>query len=272
MSDFNPTPRDTLTLPEFVNAGEINIVETGNSFVDLAYSIPFLASDADAYITSILSKQFIIGFEPTFFQVPYIYSCCTNLINGNYTSSSTDNGTHVITTYKIPYEGELTEKTATIVTDFNKETNILFYEVPREFSYNSVDQASLAFIQLADGSFNGTLLIPSSFVSNVDSTEYQLTFTISIKDIISVDKANPSVDGCYNSINSTCCRNPTTRVITCYNNYPAVASVTTEGRPKAGGCNPQATENKCKPGNSCQPTGEPLSNGNPKYSCQPLKK
>jgi hypothetical protein len=188
--------------PSFQVQGEVSITQTANSFVDLAYSIPFLASEADAYITSILSKQFIIGFEPTFFQVPYIYSCADNLINGNYTYSSTDNGTHVITTYKIPYKGELTELVATIVTDFNKETNILFYEVPREFSYNSVDQASLAFIQLADGSFNGTLLIPSSFVSNVDRTGYKLTFTISSGDVISVDKANPSKSNCCKKITS----------------------------------------------------------------------
>jgi hypothetical protein len=154
-------------LPDFVNSGEITTVETGNSFVDFGYSIPFLASDADAYITSILSKQFIIGFEPTFFQVPFLYSYADNLVNGKYTISSvTNEGDITITTYKIPYKGEFKEEIATIVTYYNKITNILFHEIPREFSYNSLEQASVSYSQVADGSFTGIVSIPYSFVTN----------------------------------------------------------------------------------------------------------
>jgi hypothetical protein len=54
--------------------GNVGITKTGNSFIDLAYSVPFLASSSDSYITSLVSKQLIINFEPTYFQCPFIYS------------------------------------------------------------------------------------------------------------------------------------------------------------------------------------------------------
>lgn len=192
LSCAKPSVDTPPTIPSFTTVGEVGIINSGNSnfFVDFAYSVPFLASAADAYITSLLSNEIIIGLEPSYFQVPYIYSCCSNLINGNYTSTVDDQGDIVVTIYQIPYKTQVVEKTANIVTYFNKQTNILFYEVPREFTYNSVDQASLAFIEFEDGSFKGTLLIPSSFVSNVDTIEYKLTFTISVSDVIN---AIPSI-------------------------------------------------------------------------------
>lgn len=155
-------------LPAFKSEGQVKTTNTANSFVDLAYSVPFLASASDAYITDLLSKQFIIGFEPTFFQIPYIYSYADNLINGNYIISSVSTeGDLTITTYKVPYKGEFKEEIATIVTYFNKKTNILFHEIPREFSYNSVEQASVATSMDADGSFSGVYSIPYSFVTNI---------------------------------------------------------------------------------------------------------
>jgi hypothetical protein len=157
-----------VALSEFKSEGQVKTTNTLNSFVDLAYSVPFLASAADAYITDLLSKQFIIGFEPTFFQIPYIYSYADNLINGNYTISSLkDEGDLTITTYKIPYQGEFKEEIVTIITYFNKQTNILFHEIPREFSYNSVEQASVSYSQVADGRFSGVYSIPYSFVTNI---------------------------------------------------------------------------------------------------------
>jgi hypothetical protein len=153
--------------PSFSSSASVPIGNTSNSFIDLAYSVPFLASASDAYITDVLSKQIIIGFEPTFFQIPYIYSYADNLINGKYTISSVSNeGDVTVTTYKIPYKGEFKEEIATIVTFYNNVTNILFHEIPREFSYNSVDQASISYSQVADGSFTGVLSIPDSFVTN----------------------------------------------------------------------------------------------------------
>jgi len=181
------------SVTDFTNTGTITVTKTNNSFIDLAYSVPFLASDADTYITSLVSKNLISNFQPTYFQVPYIYSAADNLINGKYTSSSTSDGNITITTYKIPYTGELKEETATIVAYYNKTTNILFYEIPREFSYNSLDQASIAFSQLTNGNFQGIVNIPSSFVSNVDNTDYELTFNISSTDVIS--DVNPIVPG-----------------------------------------------------------------------------
>jgi len=177
---------------DFINTGSISTTNTGNSFVDLAYSVPFLASDADTYITSLVSKQFVSGFQPTFFQIPYIYSCADNLVNGKYTTTSSDDGNTIITTYKIPYTGEFKEEIATFVTYFDKTTNILFNEIPREFSYNSVDQASIAFSQLADKSFQGIINIPASFVSNVDNSNKGLNFTISPNDAISVNTPSNS--------------------------------------------------------------------------------
>jgi len=166
----------------YTSTGSISIKKTGNSFVDLAYSVPFLSSDADIYITSLASKRLISEFEPTFFQVPYIYSYANNLINGNYTSSSSDDGNLIITTYQIPYKGELKNQVATIVTYYDKSTNILFHEIPREFSYNSVDQASVSYVQIADGSFIGKLNIPSSFITNVPNLDNKnLFFDFNIK-------------------------------------------------------------------------------------------
>lgn len=166
--------------PNFLSKGQVNVTNSGNYFVDLAYSIPFVASAADSYITSILSKQIMIGVKPTFFQIPYIFSASDALINGKYTSSIVTKDNLIITTYAIPYDGEFKEQIATIITYFNKDTNILFYEIPREFSYNSVEQASVALTQGSGGSFSGKISIPNSFVSNIypENTDFFFDFTI----------------------------------------------------------------------------------------------
>ena len=73
----------------FTSTGFVSIGNTSNLFVDLAYIFPFATSAADTFITSQVSKQFTDGFNPTYFQIPYIFSACDNLINGKYTSSIT---------------------------------------------------------------------------------------------------------------------------------------------------------------------------------------
>jgi hypothetical protein len=157
---------NTTAHPSFKSEGEVSIINTGNPFVDFAYSVPFLVSATDSYITSLLSNEIIIGFQPTFFQIPYIYSYADNLINGNYNFTVDDQDNVTITTYKIPYQREFKEEIVTIVTYFSKESKILFHEIPREFSYNSVEQASIAYVEKEDGSLVGKLSIPNSFVTD----------------------------------------------------------------------------------------------------------
>jgi len=187
----------------------ISVSNTGNSFIDLAYSIPTIASNADSYITSLVSKKLAANFSPTFFQIPYIYSAADNLIKGKYTSSTSNDGNNVITTYKISYQGEFKEEVATIVTYSDVTTGILFYEIPREFSYNSVDQASIAYSLTADGNYDGLVNIPSSFVSNVNDSIYEFKFNIktdinSTNAIVSTDaKSGEPPKKCVNPLRIT---------------------------------------------------------------------
>ena len=157
----------------FSTVGSINLGNSTDLFTKLAYSVPFGLSAVDAYITSLVSKKFITGFEPTYFQIPYIYSASDNLINGNYTSSSVTEGSKLITTYIIPYNSKPEIKTVTITTYFDETTNILFYEIPREFSYNSKDQASVAVAE-SGSDFVGKIYIPSSFVTLDDKPIYKI--------------------------------------------------------------------------------------------------
>ena len=163
----------------YLSNGSVAIGSSNDIFVDLAYSLPFGASAADSYITSYLSKQFLLNFEPTYFQIPFIYSATDNLINGNYTKTVKLEDTKVITTYVIPYKKELELAEVTITTILDTITNILFYEIPREFTYNSKDQASVA-VTPKGIEFVGKLLIPSSFitVANVELEKFGLTFNI----------------------------------------------------------------------------------------------
>jgi hypothetical protein len=175
------TCQDNLEKPGFQNSCNFEVSNTGNIFVDLAYSVPCLASANNTYISTILSKQmkFLDNFKTVFFNMNYIYSYSDNLINGKYTSSTSDNGKIIKTIYNIPYQGEFKEEITTVITYFNKETNILFHEIPREFSNNSVEQASIAYIQFPDGIVKGTVNIPDSFV-NDNIFIYLLDFNIQI--------------------------------------------------------------------------------------------
>lgn len=156
---------ESIVSASFSTAGEVSLGSTSKIFIDLAYTLPFAASSADAYITSLISKNFQIGFEPTYFQIPKIYSAADNLINGKYTEEVKVEGTKIITTYKIPYSGELKEEIASVVTYFDTTSQILFYEIPRELSYNSKDQASVALATKDDQVFTGKLIIPVSWYS-----------------------------------------------------------------------------------------------------------
>ena len=166
---------------EFFTSGTIKLPASQDIFVTLAYMFPFAGSSADSYIASKVSQQLLINFEPTFFQIPYIYSAADNLENGNYTKTTEIKENQIISTYNIPYKRELIDASVTMTTYLNTTTNILFYEVPREFTYDSKDKASIAVVP--NGSdYVGTLLIPRSFITYSNSTTnvyYGLTLTIS---------------------------------------------------------------------------------------------
>lgn len=170
----------TSSIGTFSCNSKFAVTNSGSLFIDLANSISCFACAANYYISSIVS---VTLSDCNFFQIPYIISALRNLENGKYTESSvTENGI-VITTYLIPYSTDLLEKTITLITYFNNLTNILFYEIPREFSYNSKEQSSVAITFLEDGSFPGKIFIPASFTS---TREQFLSFIVTPQAIPSV--------------------------------------------------------------------------------------
>ena len=213
----DPVPTPTPVKPNFSSKGSVGLGESDDMFVHLAYTAPFMFSAADSYITSEVSRQLILGFKPSYFQIPYIYSASDNLVNGKYTSSSKIDGDLVITEYVVPYTGMVKEEYVLITTYFHNLTNILFYEVPRVFSYNSIDQASVA-VTPNGKDFVGKVSIPSSFVDNLNNkVEYVLTVNIDHDNVVTpltsaskkfnFGKANValvSYDPCANSYPCQC--------------------------------------------------------------------
>ena len=148
---------------------QVTIIKDMDLFVSLAYSLPSITSAADSFITSILSQQILMNFTPTFFQVNYIYSAVDNLANGNYKKQiiSEHNCSLIKTLYEIPYKRDDIERIVKILTTFNIHTKILWYEIPREFSYDSFEQASVAY-GINGNNFIGKCLIPPSFTNNLE--------------------------------------------------------------------------------------------------------
>ena len=175
----------------FTSKGSVSLGQSTDLFVKFAYTLPFVVSGADSYITSLVSKDLILGFEPTYFQIPYIYSVSDNLVNGKYTSSSKVDGDLVITEYVVPYTGMLKEEYVLITTYYHKQTNILFYEIPRVLTYNSKDQASIAFTPNGKD-FVGKIEIPSSFTSLVDENDV-ISYVLDISIAIPIETV-PNVD------------------------------------------------------------------------------
>ena len=174
----------------------ISLGSSEDTFVDLAYTLPFAGSAANTYITSLVSKQFLLNFEPTYFQIPYIYSAADNLINRNYTKTVTVEDNEVITTYVIPYTRDLVSTEVSITTILNTFTNILFYQVPREFSYNSKEEASVVIVPNGND-YIGKLLIPSSFININNIKPYYLTFDVKPEVLSSINpntRRNASVE------------------------------------------------------------------------------
>jgi len=185
------------TVKAFTSKGSVGLGESNDLFVKLAYSVPFAASAADSYITSQISKDLILGFEPTYFQIPYIYSAADNLVNGKYSSTTKSQGDLIINEYVIPYTGAVKEEYVLVTTYFNVSTKILFYEIPRVFSYNSKEKASVA-VTPNGVDFVGKISIPSSFITPTPSPskkDYILTLNISPDNVVTPLNTNGGAGG-----------------------------------------------------------------------------
>ena len=156
---FVPVPLPQI--PPFETKGSLQLTNTGNAFVDLSPVIPFAISAINAYITSLAVTQ--KSTEPIFFNAPYLYSLSNNLVLGNYLETSFTEGLLTTTTYLVPYQSEFKIETATIVTFFNSETKILFFQIPNEFSYNSLELAAVATATIESG-YHAKIQIPQSFI------------------------------------------------------------------------------------------------------------
>jgi hypothetical protein len=160
-----PVPEPVKT--PFETIGSLQLTNTGNAFIDLALVTPFAISSINAYITSLAVEQ--KSLKPTFFNAPFLFSFSNNLALGNYLESITTEGIYIYTTYFVPYEGYTKIETATVVTILNIETKILFFQIPNEFSYNSLELAAVATGQ-SDIGYHAKVQIPQSFIDKTIST------------------------------------------------------------------------------------------------------
>ena len=164
----------------YLSECSVIIGSTNNTFINLAYTIPFFASSINAWLISLVTTQFTKNYKPTFFQLDYIYSASNNLINGNFKEKIEINKDIIKTIYFIPYDTENGEKISKLITYYNINTKILFYIIPREFSNNSIEEASVSFYSEENNNYIGTILIPSSFYTNYIPT-YKLLVNFYLK-------------------------------------------------------------------------------------------
>lgn len=185
--------------PSYVSASTLSVGDTTDQFVDLAFAVPYLAGTIDADLSSKLSTAPLeLSLDPKFFQLPYIYSFASNLSKGNFTASILkDDDKETVTSYKIPYKSEFSEKVVNFVTTLVKETNILFHEIPREFSYNSAEQASVATSVDSNGNYTGVYLVPKSFIDGkLGSGNIKYDLKINPKTDIVVEAKPSYTPGC----------------------------------------------------------------------------
>ena len=174
-----PLKQENLTT-KFESTGTTNKNITGDEFIDQIPTMINLLSTGNEYISNFLSTQLINGNnlqEPSFFQLPFISSIIQNVNNNNYTFSSSTNGNLVTAIYNIPYKGLLEERIATFITFYDKERKLLNYEIPRDLSYNSKEQAIVNVIINSNIFY---LWIPFSFFeTDVKDIYFVLDFNIS---------------------------------------------------------------------------------------------
>ena len=144
----------------FIQKDKISTTNTGNIFIDFVNSIPFITSNINDYINLIISSNLNNDFvENNFFKIILINSVVDNLLKGNYTHISEIFDNEIITYYTIPYQDKYLSKKVTITTIYNSLSNILFYDIPKEFSYNSESMANVSII-INDNFYKGKIFIP----------------------------------------------------------------------------------------------------------------
>jgi hypothetical protein len=145
---------------QFSSSGSTTINNTGEIFIDQVPTMLNLLSAGDELISNLIINRPISSFEPSFFQLPYLCSIIYNVNINNYTSTSSTNGDLITSIYTIPYTDLLEERKVTFITFYDTVKKILNYEIPRELSYNSIEQANVYFDV---NNYNFNLIIPSSF-------------------------------------------------------------------------------------------------------------
>ena len=252
-----PAPAPPAEAAPFTSKGSVSLGESTDLFVKFAYTLPFVVSGADSYITSLVSKDLILGFEPTYFQIPYIYSVSDNLVNGKYSSSTKTDGDLVITEYVVPYTGMEKEEYVLITTYYHKQTNILFYEIPRVLSYNSKDQASIAFTPNGKD-FVGKIEIPSSFTSLVDENDVisnilDISIAIPIETVPNVDGSGASVLSADITVTAKGERN----VACCCEDPKKIKKIPCDKKDPAECCQAAPPADKCGKLGECKPKPKP---------------
>jgi hypothetical protein len=151
------------SMPGVITQGTVELSNSEDIFVNLAYTYPFISSSINQYITSHVSQNFILNFEPTFVQMPYLDTISNNLVNGRFTVTSLVENNLVVITYNVEYNDN---QYVNIITYYNPDTNILFFELPRQISYDSADQLSFSFSEINTEEINGRMIVPESWLRN----------------------------------------------------------------------------------------------------------
>jgi hypothetical protein len=185
---------------KFTTEGSVPIIQSQDTFISLANTIPLISSAANSLIITKSSQNDQKGFSPTFFNISYIDSVVTNIENGNYQSSSTTEDNQIITNYLIPYNTDTGEKILNLTTILDSTTNITFYTVPRDLTYNSVKEASVAIVPNGKN-YIGKINIPRNFYS---TNQKKVGFLFNLNIITDLDLQTYNVTSTSITCNCQC--------------------------------------------------------------------
>jgi hypothetical protein len=181
---------------KFKSEGSVQLNQNPDTFLKLVSTIPFLTSGANSYITTKSKQDISIGFIPTFFNLSYIDSAAENLENGNFQSSTTIEDNQLVTNYSVPYQTETGEKILSLTTIYDSISNYTFFSVPRDLTYNSVKEASVALVPNGSN-YSGRLNIPKNFYTpsnaNPKTLASLLNFYININSDTNIQIGNISM-------------------------------------------------------------------------------
>ena len=147
----------------FTSTGMTKVNITNDPFIALIPSMINLLSEGDSLISNLIIAEGIDLTVPSFFQLPYVVSIIDNVNKNNFTSGSSTNGNLVTSIYNIPYQSLEGEKIITFTTFYDTVKDLLTYQIPRELSYNSVNQATVYASNKDSKSVINYLEIPQSF-------------------------------------------------------------------------------------------------------------